>query len=73
VTRTPRGLNRFRERELARILRAGRSAGAKCARVVLGQNGTIITDFDFSGDLALGKDGDDALQSETPDDLRKLI
>ena len=70
MSRSPRGPNRFRERELARILRAGRSAGAKSARVVCGQDGKIIADFDFSGGVALDEHGDDASPSE---DLRKLI
>jgi hypothetical protein len=56
LSRTPRSPNRFRERELARMLRAGRSAGAKCARVALAEDGKIIADFDFIGDLALGED-----------------
>ena len=65
-----RGPNRFRERELARTLRAGRRAGAKSARVAL-EDGRIVVNFDFGVDGS--SDGEDALPTEMPGDLRKLI
>ena len=72
MTSTPRGPNRFRKSELTQILRAGRSAGAKHARVTF-KDGKIVANFDFSVDTASPNNDEDGLRSEMADDLRSLI
>jgi hypothetical protein len=66
MTSTPRGPNRFRKSELTRILRAGRSAGAKHARVVF-KDGKIVANFDFSVDTASAGEAND--RNEWDDEL----
>ena len=68
----PRRPNRFRERELARMLRAGRRAGARSARVIF-EDGQIVVDFDFSVGEGSLNGGKDALLVEMPEDIRKVI
>ena len=68
----PRGPNRIRKSEVTRILDAGRTAGAKSARVIL-KDGEIFANFDFSDHTVSPNSDDVGLPPETPDDLRKLI
>jgi hypothetical protein len=58
----PRGPNRFRERELARAVRAAHRAG-----------GVARIEVDLDGKIVLVPKLTDKAAEETPEDLQKLI